>query len=172
MYLRSSSTYLQNVIDIKRLFDVRRPRNIPREHLFRHCHLHVTALHRFLALRTWYVRRKDLRLDLRFNPLLQTSRACIDQMATSLCGIVVREASRRAIFQAGVTLVALCFDLAAFDSGSHGRGGGSSWPDVVWVCGVEWSGRSWSGQKRNAAKVQAASGALEFRHMSLTAVAR
>lgn len=132
MYLRSSSTYLRNVVNIKCLFKVSRPWNIPREYLFRHCHLYVAALHRFFALRTWYVRRKDLRLDLRFDPLLQTSRARIDQVATGLCRVVFREASRSAILHASVALVALCFDLSAFGSGSHGRGGG--W--VVWMrCG-------------------------------------
>lgn len=124
MYLRSSSTYLRDVVNIKCLVNVDRPWNIPREYLFRHRHLYVAALHRFFALRAWYVRCKDLRLDLRFNPLLQTSRARIDQVATGLCRIVVREASRSAIFHAGVTLVALRFDLSAFGSGSHGRGGG------------------------------------------------
>lgn len=74
-----------NISLISHRTTVRMPKwlwKIPCEHLLRHCRLNITALHGFVALRTLNARRKGFRLHLRLNPLLQTSRAGVDQMVT------------------------------------------------------------------------------------------
>jgi len=80
MYLRSSSTYLKTLSASDPEKYYRALGNILREHLLRDRLLDVIAIHLLLALWALDMWREDCGLNLRLDPLLQASLACVDQM--------------------------------------------------------------------------------------------
>lgn len=109
-------------------------RNLPLKNLLRHSHLNIAALHLLVTLQAMDVRREDLGLDLRLDPLLQAPLARVDQVVAGLSGVVVRELRRGAVLQAGMAWVALDENSAALGGGRH-RCGGNVGGGCRWVEG-------------------------------------
>jgi hypothetical protein len=93
--------------------------DLPGGHLLRNRHLHIHAVHLLITLRALDVRSEDRGLDLRLDPLLQAALACVDEVVAGHGGIVVRELSCGATFQARVTWIGDRLDPLALGGGCH-----------------------------------------------------